>query len=73
MNVVTMSDDSDWLDLRDTRSIMSETPKDQTPPTTDINKAFDDIAALFEVYPTPPKETKRGKTSHLNTRKTKSK
>jgi hypothetical protein len=71
--------DDDWLDLRDPRSADVSIPITTTA-TTDINKAFDDIAALFEVYPQPPekssKQTKqetRGKTLHLNTRKTKSK
>jgi hypothetical protein len=70
--------DDDWLDLSDPRStvVASETPTATT--TTDINKAFDDIAAIFEVYPQPPEKPAkhkpgRGKTLHLNTQKTKSK
>ena len=73
----TMAGEYDWLDLRDPRSAETETPV-PTQTTTDINKAFDDIAALFEVYPKPPEKlskqgSDRGKTLHLNTRKTKSK
>ena len=67
--------DTDWLDLRDPRTTMTDTTTLTT--TTDINKAFDDIAAMFEVYPQPPekpkKATRRGKTLHLNTQITKSK
>jgi hypothetical protein len=75
-----MADDYDWLDLKDPRSITTETSTTPSPTATDINKVFDDIAAMFEVYPQPPEKPPkskqhqgRGKTLHLNTQKTKSK
>jgi len=73
-----MSADTDWLDLHDNRgSITTITAAPETP-AVDINKAFDDIAAMFEIYPQPPEKpskykSDRGKSHHLNTRKTKSK
>jgi hypothetical protein len=65
----------DWLDLRDPRSQTEQTTTTPAVTTADINKAFDEIAGLFEVYPKPPPSPlkNRGKTLHLNTRKTKSK
>ncbi len=72
MSTVTAESDMDWLDLRDPRSSQEKDEPKAAPTTTDINKAFDEIAGIFEMYPPPPK-TSRGKTLHLNTRKTKSK
>jgi hypothetical protein len=56
--------ETDWLDLSDPRSTANQTatPLPQTP-TADINKAFDEISALFEVYPEvkPDKKASRKK------------
>lgn len=67
-----VASDMDWLDLRDPRSPQEKEDSMPAPATADINKAFDEIAELFEVYPKQP-PTNRGKSLHLNTRKTKSK
>jgi hypothetical protein len=55
-----MNTDTDWLDLTDPRQHLSSAQTTIAPETTDINKAFDDIAALFEVYP----EVKPDKKAH---------
>lgn len=53
----------DWLDLTDSRSRTLEHGTEVTP-TTDINAAFDQVAALFDTYPTPdpPKNEKMTST-----------
>jgi hypothetical protein len=45
-------EDYDWLDLHDARA--GGTKQTELTPTTDINAAFDQVAALFETYPEPP-------------------
>jgi hypothetical protein len=67
----------DWLDIRDARSTVTTTETTTSTAITDVNKAFDEIAGLFEVYRPPEPKAKsksnRGKSLHLNTRSTKSK
>jgi hypothetical protein len=52
------TDYDDWLDLRDNRSGKPDADTTTLTPTTDINAAFDQVAALFEAYPEPPKSEK---------------
>ncbi len=61
---MTTTAETDWLDLTDPRQNSSPAQTTSTPETTDINKAFDDIAALFEVYP----EVKSDKKAHRKKR-----
>ena len=77
MQTQTTTTDYDWLDLSDPRSSSTEKGTELTP-TTDINAAFDQVAALFEAYPEPPTSTKnekvtpskkRGKRGYHHTKK----